>query len=117
MVVEVGKMEDVEFVVKKLQDMGYQTTNMKEYRDTAMRTVRMLELLLGGIGLISFLVAAIGISNTIEWLEEYNKKNLWEWQSQSWLKGELGVIFDEDGEFELSGKCLKYDNEYGLREV
>ena len=64
-VVEVGKMEDVEFVVKKLQDMGYQTTNMKEYRDTAMRTVRMLELLLGGIGLISFLVAAIGISNTM----------------------------------------------------
>ena len=64
-VVEVSKMEDVEFVVKKLQDMGYQTTNMKEYRDTAMRTVRMLELLLGGIGLISFLVAAIGISNTM----------------------------------------------------
>lgn len=64
-VVEVGKMEDVEFVVKKLQDMGYQTTNMKEYRDTAMRTVRMLELLLGGIGLISFLVAVIGISNTM----------------------------------------------------
>ncbi len=64
-VVEAGKMEDVEFVVKKLQDMGYQTTNMKEYRDTAMRTVRMLELLLGGIGLISFLVAAIGISNTM----------------------------------------------------
>lgn len=64
-VVEVGEMEDVEFVVKKLQDMGYQTTNMKEYRDTAMRTVRMLELLLGGIGLISFLVAAIGISNTM----------------------------------------------------
>ncbi|MBO4953099.1 MAG: ABC transporter permease [Lachnospiraceae bacterium] len=64
-VVEVDRMEDVEFVVKKLQDMGYQTTNMKEYRDTAMRTVRMLELLLGGIGLISFLVAAIGISNTM----------------------------------------------------
>lgn len=64
-VVEVGKMENVEFVIKKLQDMGYQTTNMKEYRDTAMRTVRMLELLLGGIGLISFLVAAIGISNTM----------------------------------------------------
>ena len=64
-VVEAGKMEDVGFVVKKLQDMGYQTTNMKEYRDTAMRTVRMLELLLGGIGLISFLVAAIGISNTM----------------------------------------------------
>lgn len=64
-VVEVGKMEDVEFVIKRLQDMGYQTTNMKEYRDTAMRTVRMLELLLGGIGLISFLVAAIGISNTM----------------------------------------------------
>lgn len=58
-----------------------------------------------------------GISNTIEWLEEYNKNHLWEWQKQPWLKGELGIIFDENGKFTLNGKCLKYDNEYGLREV
>lgn len=64
-VVEVGELEDVEFVIKKLQDMGYQTSNEKEYRDTAMRTVRILEIFLGGIGLIAFLVALIGIGNTM----------------------------------------------------
>lgn len=59
-----------------------------------------------------------GVAKTIEWLEKYNKHSfLWEWQCQPWLKGELGIFFDENGIFELNGKKLEYDNEYGLREV
>lgn len=64
-VVVAEDMEDVEFIVKKLQDMGYQTTNEKEYLDSAQKTVRMMQLLLGGIGMISLVVAVIGISNTM----------------------------------------------------
>lgn len=64
-VVVAEDMEDVEFIVKKLQDIGYQTTNEKEYLDSAKKTVRMMQLLLGGIGMISLLVAVIGISNTM----------------------------------------------------
>ena len=58
-----------------------------------------------------------GISHEIKWLEDYNRKSLSEWQKEPWLKGELGIIFDEDGTFDLNGTELKYDNEYGLREV
>lgn len=64
-VVVAEDMEDVDFIVKKLQDMGYRTSNEKEYLDSAKKTVRMMQLLLGGIGMISLLVAVIGISNTM----------------------------------------------------
>ena len=57
-----------------------------------------------------------GISKTIDTLEEYNMKYLSDWQKQPWLKGTLGIIFDENGRFELNGVQLKYDNEFGLRE-
>lgn len=57
-----------------------------------------------------------GVSKTIDELEEYNMKFLSDWQKQPWLKGTLGIIFDENGRFELSGVQLKYDNEFGLRE-
>ncbi len=57
-----------------------------------------------------------GINRLIHWLEEYNKKNLRDWQSQTWLKGSLGLIFEEDGTFraEEQGILLRYDFQYGL---
>lgn len=64
-VVVAEDMEDVDSIVGKLRDMGYQATNEKEYLDSAKKTVRMMQLLLGGIGMISLLVATIGISNTM----------------------------------------------------
>ena len=57
-----------------------------------------------------------GISKTIYELEEYNSKYLDDWQNQPWLKGSLGIVFDEDGCFELNGIRLIYDKEYGMRE-
>ena len=53
---------------------------------------------------------------TIDALEEYNFKFLSDWQDQPWLKGSLGIIFDENGRFELNGVQLRYDNEFGLQE-
>ena len=52
-------------MVKKLQDMGYQTENSKEYLDTIQKYLKMIQLLLGGIGMIALVVAVIGISNTM----------------------------------------------------
>jgi CRISPR-associated endonuclease/helicase Cas3 len=57
-----------------------------------------------------------GASQTIDELENYNKKYLSDWQEQPWLKGTLGIIFDEEGHFELNGIMLVYDREFGLRE-
>lgn len=51
---------------------------------------------------------------TIKELEIYNMKYLSNWQNQEWLKGSLGIIFDDNGNFELGGKTLHYDRKYGL---
>ena len=51
---------------------------------------------------------------TIKELEKYNLKYLSEWQSQVWLKGLLGIIFDKNGNFELNNRTLHYDRQYGL---
>ncbi|MGI5990280.1 MAG: CRISPR-associated helicase Cas3' [Lachnospiraceae bacterium] len=62
------------------------------------------------------LIRRKGISHLIQWLENYNKKYLSIWQSQSWLKGSLGLIFDENGDFYMddSDIVLHYDYQYGL---
>ncbi|MEE3422205.1 MAG: CRISPR-associated helicase Cas3' [Succinimonas sp.] len=57
-----------------------------------------------------------GVSATIKELEEYNRQKLNDWHKYSWLKGSLGIIFDENGCFEINGIKLKYDDEFGLRE-
>lgn len=64
-VVVADDIDDVDFVVKKLQDMGYQTSNDKEYLENARRTIHVIQVLLGGIGMIALVVAVIGISNTM----------------------------------------------------
>ena len=56
----------------------------------------------------------MGIDGLIEWLEAYNRKYLKAWQSQPWLKGCLGIIFDEDGTFRIGETVLKYDYNDGL---
>lgn len=64
-VVIVDDINNVDAMVKKLQDMGYQTENSKEYLDTIQKYLKMIQLLLGGIGMIALVVAVIGISNTM----------------------------------------------------
>ncbi|MCM1272660.1 MAG: ABC transporter permease [Clostridium sp.] len=64
-VVVVDDIQNVDFVVKKLQDMGYETSNAKEYLESAKKQIKMIQLLLGGIGTIALVVAIIGISNTM----------------------------------------------------
>lgn len=54
------------------------------------------------------------IDDTIRELEKYNLKHLKEWQTSTWLKGSLGIIFDENNEFELGGVKLKYSNKLGV---
>lgn len=54
------------------------------------------------------------IDSTIDILEKENNKFLADWQNQAWLKGSLGIIFDEEGQYYLNGYLLKYDASYGL---
>ena len=73
----------------------------------ATQTIRLPQIVIKSMG---------GAERLIEWLEDYNLKHLKEWQSQVWLKGSLGIIFDENGDFHFS-ECryfLHYDDFYGL---
>jgi ABC-type antimicrobial peptide transport system permease subunit len=64
-IVNVDESDNVEEVTKAIQDMGFQAESNKELLESAQGVFKIIELVLGGIGMIAFLVAAIGIANTM----------------------------------------------------
>lgn len=64
-IVNVDDADNVELVQKELQDRGFMAQSNKEMLDSAQNIFRIIELVLGAIGMIAFLVAAIGIANTM----------------------------------------------------
>ncbi len=54
------------------------------------------------------------IDKTIAFLEKYTLSYLSTWQQSIWLKGALGIIFDENNSFEIDNYKLIYDEKYGL---
>ena len=62
------KCSDIEIlpdVEQAIKDLGYSTYSMASIRDSLEEQTRQIELMLGGLGAISLLVAAIGIANTM----------------------------------------------------
>lgn len=64
-IVKVKDVDSVDKTIKKLQDMGFQTENNKVYVDSLQRWTKIVQVLLGGIGMIALVVAVIGIGNTM----------------------------------------------------
>lgn len=54
------------------------------------------------------------IEKTIHELESIYLKFLRGWESSTWLKGSLGLLFDEEMNCRLNGYLLHYDKKYGL---
>ena len=52
-------------ISEALREQGFQTYSSSDWLNQAQDTLRMIRLVLGGIGSISLLVAAIGITNTM----------------------------------------------------
>lgn len=110
--------ESIEVIAVKKSGTGYGTFNDgTDISGIVSEPGIAKELAKQTIRIPDHIVQRAGVADTIKALEEYNCRELREWQDQPWLKGELGIIFDENGCFELNGKLLKYDNEYGLSEV
>lgn len=63
--VYVTDIEDSADVSKILRDMGYGTYSPSDWLEQVKETSRMIQGILGGIGGISLLVAALGITNTM----------------------------------------------------
>ena len=63
--VKVETMEDVEPVQAAIEAMGFDTNSMEDVRKPMQEQARQQQIFLGGLGGISLLVAAIGITNTM----------------------------------------------------
>jgi ABC-type antimicrobial peptide transport system permease subunit len=63
--VKVDEVENVLAVQDVIKNMGYQPYSDAEYLNSVEETYNIIQLVLGGIGGVSLLVAAIGITNTM----------------------------------------------------
>lgn len=95
----------------KKEDISSQVENSKVAKEIAKQTLKLSA---------SVAWSAFGnVQKMIEWLENYNKKNLYSWQQQPWLKGSLGIIFEpvddgKTGRFYLGDMTLMYNYDIGL---
>lgn len=63
--INVDSMDNVLEVQKKIESWGYKTQSDMEYVESSMKTSEMLQKVLCAIGGVSFIVAAINITNTM----------------------------------------------------
>lgn len=63
--IKVSDIDMVESIDNAIKDMGFETYSLNSVREPMMEQMQQQQLFLGGIGGISLLVAAIGISNTM----------------------------------------------------
>lgn len=63
--VKVKDMKDVQKVQQKIKDMGFEAYSLTDYLESMKKTAATIQMVLGGIGAISLLVAALGITNTM----------------------------------------------------
>ncbi|MGO5052682.1 ABC transporter permease [Lachnospiraceae bacterium LCP25S3_G4] len=63
--VKVDELDNVETVSKLIRDMGYKVESNIEYVNSMKKQFGIIQAVLGGIGAVSLLVAAIGIANTM----------------------------------------------------
>lgn len=65
MVINVDEADNVEAVLQEVQDMGYRAEANKEWLEEVEKQFMIIEAVLGGIGGVAMLVAAISIANTM----------------------------------------------------
>lgn len=63
--VKVDDMSNVNDVAQQIREMGYNVETNVEYMDSMKKQMAVIQAVLGGIGAISLIVAAIGIANTM----------------------------------------------------
>ena len=65
LIVQVDEMENVTPITNYLKDMGYEAYSSAEWIQSQMDTMNTVQAVLGAIGAVSMLVAAISITNTM----------------------------------------------------
>lgn len=65
LIIRVNEIENVKTIKDSLTEQGYQAEAMTDWLDNIQKDLRTQQAIFGGIGAVSLLVAAIGISNTM----------------------------------------------------
>ena len=63
--VKVNDMKNVQAVQDTIKEMGFEAYSLNDQLESMKKTAGIIQMVLGGIGAISLLVAAIGITNTM----------------------------------------------------
>ena len=63
--VKVTDIKYVDGIVEQIESLGYNTWSSASFRNEMKKQTQVIQLILGGLGSISLLVAAIGIANTM----------------------------------------------------
>lgn len=114
---QVRDIEDtIEIIaLKKVGDNGYGYFGKNEDVSSRVDSASVAkEIAKHTLRLPLALSSKYNIKNTIKELEKYNIDKLENWQQTTWLKGSLGIIFDENNEFTLNDFTFRYSEKYGL---
>ena len=63
--VKVNEIKNVQTVQETIKEMGHEAYSLNDQLDSMKKTANIIQAVLGGIGAVSLLVAAIGITNTM----------------------------------------------------
>jgi len=63
--VKVADINDVQSVQETIMNMGFQASSLNDILESSKKTMVVTQAILGGIGAVSLLIAAIGITNTM----------------------------------------------------
>lgn len=63
--IKVDNIDNVAVIQNQIKDMGYSARSLNDILENVKSTMNIMQAILGGIGAISLLVAAIGIANTM----------------------------------------------------
>jgi len=113
--VKCATLEDVERVRQVISDMGYGTNSLKDAIDQAEEQMGQIQALLGAIGGVSLLVAAIGIMNTMMMSIYERTKEIGIMKVLGCRMGNIVALFlVEAGFIGLFGGALGLGVSYGL---
>lgn len=65
LIVMVKDIDDVDSIQKQIDEMGYGTNSLVDIRKSMQKQSQTLRIVLGGLGAISLLISALGITNTM----------------------------------------------------
>lgn len=92
-IVKARELEQVAAIEKSIQRMGLRTSSMESIREPMKKEARQKQMMLGGLGAISLLVAAIGIMNTMIMSIAERKREIGIMKAVGCFIGDIRMLF------------------------